>query len=653
MGEATKDSSRKRRREDPLKKGDGDEKQSKSDSIKKAFKKKSDKKDKDGDATEGDKKKKVFKKKSDKKDKDGDSTEGDKKKKSYSADKNKKYSSAKKKSKKDAEPVPQNHKEQKALKMKRKEEKNPNFEMIKTAKAVWEKARDRNTNDAERKQCVNEMMEAITGKIKDVIYQHDSTRLIQSCIKHGTREQRSIIFAELSDDILKLSKSKYGKFLIPKMLMYGTKAEKATVIESFYGKVAALVKHKLASPVVAVAYIDFATSEQKSNMLQEFYGPQFTVFKIAGKLKTLESIFESHPDKKPYILKNLQEQLTPLLEKGICAHHIVHRALNDLMSNLEPDSNEFKEMLETVKELLVEMVHSRDGAMVAARCIWFSDAKTRKVIVRSMKPFIEKICTNEYGYFVLLALFDSVDDTVFVNKQIISPMLEQLDEIAMDQYAMKVLLYLIKPRATKYLFPDVLKRLQIGDGNPFSKKETGSRQTELRNAALPGLIKFCISHVKEFAGAGIGSQFLHEVISAAVPDKCEADLTTLLEAVSDTIETGTSDPELKDASGIEKSLLMSGVGHRFAKSILKTPKREAEDKGVANQFALLAFDKIQGKVAKFAENNRASFVILSLIEGDFDSKIATGLTKELKPLFKGKKELTKGAIKIKEFMDKK
>ena len=386
--------------------------------------------------------------------------------------------------------IAHNHKEQKELKEKRKEEKNPNYELMKGVKVMWEKLRNTATTEKkEQKELVATILGQIEGKVKDVIFQHDSVRVVQSCLKHGTLEHRTKIFDELAGDVLALAKSKYGKFLIPKMLMYGTKKQRAKIIEGFYGHVRTLIKHKLANPVVALAYIDFATSEQRANLLQEFYGPQFAVFKLAGSLKTLDAVFEKHPEKKEYILRHLKETLTPLLEKGICAHHIVHRALHDLVSHIPTDGDEFCDVLDTVKEILVEMLHTKDGAMVTARCLWGSDAKTRKLIVRSMKPYVQKICDEEFGHFALLALFDTVDDTVLVGKQILSQITADLDTLVGSPYGIKVLQYLLAPRSTKYNMPDVIKRLQLGDGNKFTKKDVEQRRAELRKAVLPALVK--------------------------------------------------------------------------------------------------------------------------------------------------------------------
>lgn len=40
-------------------------------------------------------------------------------------------------------------------------------------------------------------------------------------------------------------------------------------------------------------------------------------------------------------------------------------------------------------------------------------------MIKAMKPFLPKICVDEYAYLVLLRLFDVVDDTVLVGKAIL------------------------------------------------------------------------------------------------------------------------------------------------------------------------------------------------------------------------------------------
>lgn len=48
--------------------------------------------------------------------------------------------------------------------------------------------------------------------------------------------------------------------------------------------------------------------------------------------------------------------------------------------------------------------------------VWYSSAKGRKLIIKQIKPYIEKLLVEEYGHMLLYAIFDTVDDTKLVSK---------------------------------------------------------------------------------------------------------------------------------------------------------------------------------------------------------------------------------------------
>ena len=127
---------------------------------------------------------------------------------------------------------------------------------------------------------MTQLVDLIAGKAHDVIFQHDSARIVQTCLQFGSPEQRDVLFAELLPHTVELAKSKYAKFIVAKMLEYGAKAQKAAVLAKFHGHVRKLVKHTYAAPVLALAYADFASPAEKMDLMQELYGPEFAVFKV-------------------------------------------------------------------------------------------------------------------------------------------------------------------------------------------------------------------------------------------------------------------------------------------------------------------------------------------------------------------------------------
>ena len=66
---------------------------------------------------------------------------------------------------------------------------------------------------------------------------HDSGRVIQCCLKYGNRSQRAVINTELADVSVDLMKQMYSKFLVIKMLKYGSPPERNVIIEKLSGQV--------------------------------------------------------------------------------------------------------------------------------------------------------------------------------------------------------------------------------------------------------------------------------------------------------------------------------------------------------------------------------------------------------------------------------
>jgi len=540
--------------------------------------------------------------------------------------------------------IAHNHKEQKELKLKRKAEGNPMFEAIQEAKVHWEKARAGDCPKAERAEHITEIIALIKGKVQDVIFQHDSVRVIQCCMQYGTVEQRELIFDEMSPSILELSKSKYGKFMIPKLLTYGTKEQRGKVIKQFYGHVRKLIKHRIAAPVLAMAYIDFATSEQRSSLLQEFYGPDFTVFKMSGNQKTLQEILELHPAKKKSILKHLLATLAPLMEKGICGHHIVHRALHDYLIHAE--AKDKSDMYDRIQPLLAEMIHTKDGAKCAMLALWAADAKNRKIIVRSLKPYVAKIADEEYGHSALCALFDCVDDTVLVTKQIIAPLLESLDEVWDSNYGRKVLLYLLSPRNPKYFVPETIQVLSAGDGNANSKKDAKVRQAELQKTVVPALLKHIAEQANTLVASGGAST--HVVLEAVLAASAETPgLQECAVAMAATAEKGAikdngeqSKPLLEE----ETSVMANAAGHRLIQKLL------AEESPVGESLASELVQQLEGKIGEWASITRASFVLMAIVNGpNADARAAVeSEVKDALPALK--KSESKGTVRLLELL---
>ncbi|KAM6984680.1 pumilio homolog 3 [Aplochiton taeniatus] len=405
----------------------------------------------------------------------------------------------------------------KELKVNRQQtDRKESYQIISRAKQVWEIIRRKDCDKGKRQKLVKEIEELIKGKVKTIAFAHDSTRVLQCFIQFGSDKQRQDVFDELKDDMVSLSKSKYSRNIVKKFLMYGNKDQVASVILAFRGNVRQMLRHSEASSVVEYAYNDKAVLAQRLMLTEDLYGNTFTFCK-STVCPSLEKVIESHPEKLHSILDEMKQILTPMAEKeAVIKHSLVHKVFLDFFLFAPEDLR--MEMIESIKESVVYMAHTHDGARVAMHCLWHGTAKERKVIIKTMKTYLVKFATGEYAHLVLLAMFDCVDDTKLVKLAVLSEILASLDEVLSSKYGKKVLLYLLSPRDPAHFLPEINKLLDRGDGNKHSKKDVATRRRELLEAVSPPLLEHLESNADTMVTDKTSCVVVSEILGAAVGD---------------------------------------------------------------------------------------------------------------------------------------
>ena len=83
----------------------------------------------------------------------------------------------------------------------------------------------------------------------------------------------------------------------------------------FYNNVVRLVKHTEASEIVELAYNEYANASQRSLLVQEFYGPQFALFKDCNSGRGLGDILAENPEDRAKLIGHTKQALLPLMHK--------------------------------------------------------------------------------------------------------------------------------------------------------------------------------------------------------------------------------------------------------------------------------------------------------------------------------------------------
>lgn len=249
------------------------------------------------------------------------------------------------------------HAKQRELAKERKAAK-PNSDVIARSKKIWERLRRKShVPKDERKELVNELFTIINGRVRDFVFKHDSVRVIQCALKYANMEQRKNIMKELQGDLRSLAESRYGKFLVAKMVVEGDQETRDMIVPEFYGHVRRLINHPEASWIVDDIYRQVASREQKNAMLREWYGAEFALFHrkpeakdplAAGTEETAElaKILEANPEKRRPILQYLHQLINSLIQKKMTGFTMLHDAMLQYFLALPAGSEEQRAFLD-------------------------------------------------------------------------------------------------------------------------------------------------------------------------------------------------------------------------------------------------------------------------------------------------------------------
>ncbi|KAJ1853780.1 Pumilio y domain member 6 [Coemansia sp. RSA 1853] len=397
----------------------------------------------------------------------------------------------------------------------------PTGELKLDARKLWEVLRRGDLDSEVRKVKMKEMMDMLRGHIKEVTFKHDMSRVVQTCLKYGNDEQRSEIAAELKGTYVDLSRSQYGRYILMRILKYCPKY-RDEVIKSFYGHVRKLVRHKEAAHVLEECFAVYANAKQKWNLVAEFYGREFAVFKNIDGPKSLDAVLATTPQKRETAMDSLKSTVTPLLEKGTVQYSIVHRALLDYIRFADP--SERQQIIELMRELVVEILHTRDGAHAAMLCLLYGSVKDRKAMLKAFKPYLQRICCEEYGYAVLVEALDCIDDTVFVNKAVLQDVCGMMSELLADQYGRRIPLFVLGGRNPHYVGSDALQVLADNDKVKAltSKKDASVRRKELTAFVSESMTEWAAANAAKAIFDPLPSQAVNETLLRAHGDKSAA-----------------------------------------------------------------------------------------------------------------------------------
>ncbi|XP_042021261.1 pumilio homolog 24-like [Salvia splendens] len=537
----------------------------------------------------------------------------------------------------------------KELAQARKKIRKKHYTLEQELALLWEKMRRRNISKEDRSRLVGEAVKKMQGKISEIARSHIASRVLQTCVKHCTQDERNAVFTELQPHFISLASNTYAVRLVTKLLDLASKEQLAEFISSLHGHVASLLRQMVGSLVIEHAYC-LGNASQKQTLLMELYSPELQLFKdlVTMKQNRLEDIISKLQLQKSSVARHMTSVLQPILEKGILAHSIVHRALLEYLDIADKFS-----AADVIQQLsgpsFVRIIATKDGSRLGMLCIRHGSAKDRKKIIKGMKGNVEKIASDKFGSMVLVCILSVVDDTKLVSKIIIRELEKNLKELILDQNTRRPFMQLLHPDCSRYFNQDDLVSLNLSipslkancepddeeaneqdkdgdsDGdiqmNEGGKKDPFKRRQELLvdSGLAEKLIEICSEMAEVLLKSKYGRDVMYEVAIGGSDGILHPTLDEKLLELYEAIASIAAQPKVEAEEHILEQFHSSRT---IRKLVIDCPS-----------FATVLWEKaLKGNCAVLAKGH-SSKVISAFLETT-DSAVKKLAVKELQPLIK-------------------
>ena len=505
---------------------------------------------------------------------------------------------------------------------------------------------------ADKSLLVKKIISLIDGKYETYCYKHDGCRVLQGCLKYGTKEQKNKLINDLLPFMFKIICDKYSIYLANKIFKYANNEQKEKIFnETIKPNFINLLKYSGGITFTKTIFMYSNTNYQ--DKLIDLYIKDY--FKIPlEKIKLLKDSEISNDKEEKNgeediemkdeqnqdniivgnskqnfeaedIIKKIKTHLEKQLEKNINKNFIFHGFLNKIFDYLDEKTQIY--ITELFDDDISYFMDSYYGYELIMKMYSVSSAKTRKKIMKYVRDNMDTFLSDEKGTYFIIKIILFTDDTVNINKIFINAIMEKLDaNIVENKNCLKIIWNIISPFNKKC--NNVQQQNLLNFSTPNSnKKPLEKRQSEILGNIFEKLFKIINFEIKFLIKDILFSHFLTDFI-LYLSQKNEIEK---LETIINTIISYIEEDYKNNKDNLNDCILMDKVGQFTIKRIFKDL---IEFKGEANKYGKNFAEKLakimKGDLDKFLDS-RAVFLIVMIMENKYTKKY---LEKEIEK-FKG------------------
>jgi hypothetical protein len=259
-------------------------------------------------------------------------------------------------------------------------------------------------------------------------------------------------------------------------------------------------------------------------------------------------------------------------------------------------------MAEVIKDHLLVMLHTSDGARTASKCLDYLNVKERKNVVKSLKPHLEAVSQDQFGSLFIMKVLSVMDDTILVQKHILDHLVTLFPTLAVHPRGYKIILLLLAPEELDMELKPAMVHDKDGNLVSTSFKDPEQRRKELLEYVTDNIIDTCLNHLDSLLSTPHGAKIVQAVLKELPSSPRKDEIYSVL--------LGLAVLQPSEAVGDEEPfhVLTSNISSRFLCRLLKS---EAVKE---NNFAEQLADRLSGSYKRLIKSRSGEFVLTGLLE---------------------------------------
>ena len=500
---------------------------------------------------------------------------------------------------------------------------------------------------ADKTSLVKKLISLIDDKYETYCYKHDGCRVLQGCLKYGSKEQKNKLIEGLLPFLFKIICGKYSIYLANKIFKYADTDQKKKILnETIKPNFINLLKYSGGITFTKTIFMYSNTNYQDELIdlyIKEYFKISLDKIKILKELENknnnkddenIDMADEEKKDKKENIIidnseqnieaeniiKKIKEHLEKQLEKEVNKNFIFHGFLNKIFDYLDEKTQIY--ITELFDDDISFFMDSYYGYELVMKMYSVSSAKTRKKIIKYVRDNMDTFLADEKGTYFIIKIILFTDDTVNINKIFMNAIMDKLDEnIVENKNCLKIIWNIISPFNKKC--NNVQQQNLLNYSTPNSnKKSLEKRQGEIMENIFEKIYKIVNYEIKFLIKDILFSHFLTDFIQF-LSQKNEIEK---LEMIINNIISYIDEDYKNNKDTVNNCVLVDKVGQFTIKRIFKDL---IEIKGEGNKYGKSFAEKLANimkhDLDKFLDS-RAIFLIVMIMENKDTKKY---LSKEL------------------------